>query len=133
MIRLEKSLDACLEQLKVRCSSIHVDVDISDADDLDSLASGSTNMNAMSLRRSTVRFSGQLAEVGKLNKKVKQLETENRDLRKRLKELECAVRSDADQAEEFADENKKVDSNVQNMSEARVWNILRNRGRGKTG
>ena len=45
--------------------------------------------------------------------------------------LFLAARSNADQAEEFVDENKKIGSNVPNISEARECNILRNRVRGK--
>ncbi|CAJ1941726.1 unnamed protein product [Cylindrotheca closterium] len=72
MIRLEKSLDECLDNLKVRCSKLHVEIDMSDTDDLDSIASSSASLNAISLRRSSVRF-GHHSEIERLKKKLSQV------------------------------------------------------------
>jgi len=128
MIRLEKSLDECLEHLKIRCSKLHVEIDMSDADDLDSIASSSASLNAISLRRSSVRF-GHHSEIERLNRKVSKLEGENQDLRKKLKELERILPSNVDLKK---DEEKKIDCKLeiegreaQDISEGRVWDILR--------
>ena len=130
MIRLEKSLDECLERLKARCNRFHVDIDLSETDDLESIASSSASLNAMSLRRSSVRF-GHHSEIEKLNKKVAKLEDENKDLKKKLKELEAYMRSDADKKLD-ADEEKKIDGKLEveggkprDISEGNVWGILR--------
>lgn len=110
MIRLEKSLDECLEHLKNRCSKLHVEIDMSDADDLDSIASSSTNLNAISLRRSSVRF-GHHSEIDRLNKKLFNLENENQDLRTKLKELERILRSNVDKKQDL-DEEKNADGKL---------------------
>lgn len=130
MIRLEKSLDECLERLKARCSKIHVDTDMSDTDDLDSIASSSASLNAIGIRRSSVRF-GHHSEIERLNRKVTKLEDENQDLRKKLKELETFWRSNVNKKQDSGEE-KKIDSKLevesekaQDISEGRVWEILR--------
>ena len=108
---------------------------MSDADDLDSIASSSASLNAISLRRSNVRF-GHHSEIERLNKKLSKLEDENQDLREKLKEMERSLRSNVDQEQEL-DEETKADGNLgieeekaQNISEGRVWEILRYLDRG---
>lgn len=130
MIRLEKSLDDCLERLKVRCSKLHVELDMSDADDLDSIASSSASLNAIGLRRSSVRF-GHHSEIERLNAKVSKLEDENQDLRKKLEELQRSLLSNEVKKQDLDDE-KKIDGKleiqgerVQDISEGRVWEVLR--------
>lgn len=136
MIRLEKSLDDCLERLKTRCSKLHVETDISDADDLDSIASSGPSVGVVGLQRNGVRFAGQHLEVERLKKKVSKLEDENQDLKKKLQEAESFLRSKVGKKHE-AEEKNEVDGkqeieeeNSKKISEGRVWDIFRDLDRG---
>jgi hypothetical protein len=127
MIRLEKSLDVCLERLKSRCSQLNVDADMSDTDDLDSIASGS-----LGARRSIVRFAGHHREVERLTQKLSKVEVENRDLRQQVRELETLLGRKSkdggvDGEEEKAEEEKlqKEGQARPELSEGRIWGILR--------
>lgn len=125
-------MDECLERLKARCSKLHRETDMSDADDLDSIASSSASPSVMGLRRSSVRFAGQHLEFERLKQKVSKLEDENQDLKSKLREVEIFLRSKVDKEKE-SEEKKEVDgkeeiekgNNSQEISEGRVWEILR--------
>ena len=128
MIRLEKSLDMCLERLKTRCSKLHADTDLSDTDDLDSIASGSTSINTLGARKSVVRFSGQHREVERLKQKLSKLEVENRDLQQQVRELKILLGQDLGEEEKKAEEEKLADEKIRSgvgLSEGMVWDILR--------
>jgi hypothetical protein len=132
MIRLEKSLDVCLERLKSRCSQFNVDADMSDTDDLDSIASGSTSINTLGARRSVVRFAGHHREVERLTQKLSKIEVENRDLRQQVRELETRLgrksKGGGVDGEEKKAEEEKLQKEGQarpELSEGRIWGILR--------
>lgn len=128
MIRLEKSLDVCLETLKRRCNQLNVDTDMSDTDDLDSIASGGASL---SVRRSAVRFAGHHREVERLKQKLTKLEVENCDLRQHVREMETLLGRSSDgivDSEEKKAEGVKLQEAVKastELSEGRVWNLLR--------
>jgi hypothetical protein len=111
MIRLEKSLDVCLERLKGRCSQLNVDADMSETDDLDSIASGSI--------RSIVRFAGHHREVERLTQKLSKLEVENRDLRQQVRELETLPRRKNKGGGVDGEEKKTEEEKVQKEGQAR--------------
>jgi hypothetical protein len=122
MIRLEKALDECLEHLKSRCQKLHPDTDMSETDDLDSIASGSVGVGTLSLRNRVVRFGGQEREVERLRQKLTRKEQENVDLRQQVTELKRILGHD-DEIHPNGEE-KKVEDKVE-LSEGGVWNLVR--------
>eukprot|EP00980_Cylindrotheca_fusiformis_P019923 scaffold7017_cov134-Cylindrotheca_fusiformis.AAC.18 len=127
MIRLEKSLDMSLDSLRSRCNQFSMDMDISDADDLDSIASGGTSLNTGSARKGIVRFATHQREVETLSQKLTKVEMENRDLRQQVQELEKLLGRHSTGgmgSEEKKAEEDKLQGHLE-LSEGRVWNIMR--------
>ena len=127
MIRLEKSLDECLERLKSRCTTLHGDADLSDTDDLDSIASGSASINTFGVRKSFVRFAGHHREVERLAEKISKLERENTTLRHQVKELKIllGIPAGSDEKDEEEKKAKEEETGPTILSEGGVWNLLR--------
>lgn len=107
MLRLEKALDECLDHLKMRCSALYGDTDLSDTDDLDSIASGRDSINTFGVRKSVVRFAGHHREVERLTDKVSKLERENRTLRQEVIELKVLLGHD-DEEEKKTEEKEEA-------------------------
>jgi hypothetical protein len=128
MVRLERALDVCLERLKARCSKLCPEGDMSETDDVDSLASGSygrISMNIPSFSRSrVVRFGGEEKEVESLLRRLTKSEEENRTLRRKVDDLQNLLGQSGDR--KCVDEKKSEDSDPKTeLSEGGVWNLVR--------
>jgi hypothetical protein len=126
MIRLEKALDECLEHLKSRCQQLHPDTDMSETDDLDSIASGSLGVGTLSLRNRVVRFGGQEREVERLRQKLTRVEQENLALQQQVTELKRMLGHD-DEVQQNGEKKKVEDKDASRveLSEGGVWNLVR--------
>jgi regulator of replication initiation timing len=125
MVRLERSLDDCLERLKIRCQKLRPDTDMSDIDDLDSITSGRVDLHGSSLRKPVVRFAGQEREVERLKAKLASVEKENISLRQEVSELKGLVGHDDTQQ---IGEEKKADhgeTDLVELSEGGIWHLVR--------
>ena len=113
---------------------LHGDADLSDTDDLDSIASGSASINTFGVRKSVVRFAGHHREVERLAEKISKLERENNNLRHQVKELKILLGLPPE-GDEKDEEEKKVNEEEKKakeeetgptlLSEGGVWNLLR--------
>jgi prefoldin subunit 5 len=125
MICLERSLDEALDHLRVRLHELRPDNDFAeDADDeLDSIASSTMNaLCAPHHRVRTVRFSDS-KEVKTLQKKLSQVEQENRALRNEVSRLKSLLgRSDN---EEKTAENDKAGGSANIVSEGGILKFIR--------
>jgi regulator of replication initiation timing len=100
------------------------DTDLSDTDDLDSIASGSTSINTFGARKSIVRFVGHHREVERLKEKVSKLERENRGLRQKVEELENILgHNDEDQKNEEEKKTEEELAKTLELTEGGVWNL----------
>ena len=139
MMRLEKSLDECLERLKGRCTSLNGDAELSDTDDLDSIASGTASINTFGVRKSVLRFAGHHRQVERLSETISKLERENDNLRHQVKELKMLLgiptRNESEKEDEEEEEEKKATEDTKTakedfgqirLSEKKVWTLLRN-------
>ena len=148
MLRLEKALDDCLDQLKTQCQTFHpeADIDMSETDELDSIASGSLQaggVHTSSLRHRVVRFSGSSsgashAEMERLRTKINKLESENMSLRQEVNELRILLGQEMIEDKTTSSNNNGEEKNASNddgddvdeerkveLSEAGVWNLVR--------
>jgi cell shape-determining protein MreC len=94
MLRLEKSLDEGLDQLKARLQELRPELDLSEAaedDDVESIASSTVHTHAQYTNGGRfVRFTASSAsarEVERLQNNLSRAEEENRHLRQEAKEL----------------------------------------------
>jgi hypothetical protein len=126
MIRLETALDECLERLKNRCHQLYSDFDMSESDDLDSIASNGVNLNRASFSNRVVRFAGQDREVERAREKLAKAEEEILSLRTQVRELKSHLGQDVDTRQ--LGEEKKTDEkdgeSALNLSEGGVWNLV---------
>jgi hypothetical protein len=120
MIRLENSLDECLDRLKERCRELHPETDLNENDDLDSI--GSSSMSVPSNPRRVVRFAGQERDVAHLRRKLSKVETDNMALRRHVMQLQALLRkNDVDGL--TGGEEMNDHSNLP-LSEGGVWNLV---------
>jgi methyl coenzyme M reductase subunit D len=123
MIRLENSLDECLDRLKERCRELRPETDLNENDDLDSI--GSSSMSVPSNPRRVVRFAGQEREVGHLRRKLSKVETDNMALRRHVKQLQALLRKN--DVEGLTEGEEMIDHKENGhlpLSEGGVWNLV---------
>lgn len=143
MLRLEKALDDCLDQLKIQFQTFHpeVDIDMSETDELDSIASGSlqasggSGYHTSSLRNRLVRFSGSsnnsnsfnAAEMERLRQKINKLEGENTSLRQQVHDMKLLLGEEEEEDEPNSNnkDGRGGGKSKVELSEAGVWNLVR--------
>jgi hypothetical protein len=103
MLRLEKSLDECLERLKSRIETDFYD----DLDDVDSIASGGVGSTVASMSNRVVRFTVQERRVERMQAELVKLEKENAMLREEVTVLKRRLLCDhGDDSEEKKGDEK---------------------------
>lgn len=121
MLRLEKALDECLEQLKVRFEMDTHD----DLDDLDSIASSGLGSHGASLSRtSVVRFTSQQHEVERLRLELSRVERENASLREQVESLRRVGPNG--EAKEEEKKNEDGEARRVELTERDVWRVVKN-------
>ena len=130
MLRLETALDECLENLKTQCRNLSPESDMTDLDDVDSLASGHSSfgrigMDIPSVRNRVVRFGKQDKDVENLRRQLVKAEEENRVLLHQVEELKNMLAKLGDK--KFNEEENKSEDKDQivDMTEGGVWNLVR--------
>ena len=121
MLRLEKVLDECLEQLKVRFEMDTHD----DLDELESIASSGLGANAIGLRTSVVRFTGQQQEVERLRSELSRVERENASLREEVQLLRGGRSVGSGGEEEKKHEDYKPPTTSIRLTERDVWKVVK--------
>ena len=128
MLRLEKVLDECLEQLKVRFEMDTHD----DLDELESIASSGLGANAVGLRTSVVRFTGQQQEVERLRSELSRVERENASLREEVQLLRGGRSVGSGGGGEDEEEKKHEDAATYKppttsirLTERDVWKVVK--------
>ena len=141
MIRLEKALDECLITLEQRVRELHPDVDWSNHDDIESIASSSLMPHSSTRVRIIGRPPSILAsrdrEAEQARQKMSTLERENQELKEQLAEMQKLLaqksassgESPKDQNESENEEKKESASNsvrasVSDGEEGGVWNLV---------
>lgn len=114
MLLLETSLDEGLERLRSRVNELGPDYD--ELDDLDSITSNSTCMNAIATRSTRiVRFGNTSREAEVMKNKLMEVEKENRMLRQELSELRIRI-------EQITGSNDSSSSSIE-LTEGNVFNL----------
>lgn len=122
MLRLEKALDECLENLKGR---LNQDFAYDDYDELDSIASGGVASSSASMSNRVVRFSVQERQVETLQTELSKVERENATLREEVMSLKRRfLAKDEDVTEEKKGDEKEFIARVE-LSERGVWNVVK--------
>lgn len=128
MLRLEISLDEGLERLKSRVQELGPDFD--ESDDLDSIASAGSTVNALKLSamNQKVRFGTTSRQIEHLQRKLSSLELENSILRQEVEDLR--LRLTARSSVKLSPEEKKAEEKDDSsdpfiLSEGNVFNLVR--------
>jgi len=122
MIRLEKSLDECLESLKRRWQDLGPEPDMSETDDLDSITSNSVSGHSVGLRSRVVRFGSNGRELERLKSRLARAEKDNISLRQQIVDLKRQL------GQETSSEEKKLDEQEKDrveLSEGGVWGLVK--------
>jgi len=131
IICLEKSLDDCLTRLEARLRTMHPDVDWSNNDEIESIASnsvvaGSSNRVRI-VGRPSIGMSMRDRDSDRLRQRISSLERDNHQLREELEQLKRRLKEDSDDASSTEPESQTTVSRtpLSEGSEGAIWNLVR--------
>ena len=135
MVRLETALDDCLAQLTERSRRLDRGVELS-LDDLDSIASSTSNLHAPPYPSHTVGVAARDREVKRLRLKLTKAEQENLVLRQQVEHLQAllaqqGVGSVLPNLNEETKVDKSNDKRI-NLSEGNIWSLMKDRSVAQT-